>query len=441
MIRTLRRSIVLCSLVAATALAQAPVGADTISDSAVADSQAVLAQMATAIRTNKRDAASWFRQGVVAWVISVRLEGRPFKGLDRFKLRRMADTSLLIATQLDAKNVHYHLTTGEFLRSSTEFGPRLRGAQYFDESLALARASGDSAVLSRAIIAVARMRWLSYEDRVNQILWADPAMMTQSGSVGSGAGIAKAGTSDTIGRGYNPGFLVNDPDMKTTCESLTESVDAAMNRGTKSPSATAVAGSKRLHNEIVDCLRNRGPLDLGDYTRAEGLFREAYARAPREPRAFRQLAMLLADRNRWNELAAAARDRTTRAPAEAWGWLTLGLALHRTADAKGSSAAFDRGLATLDERERGRLFSFEKLMSRQDSITSVTLASDRGERETAVWQFLDPLWSRQTNDPQTEFLARVVYAEIRWTAEEMAMRGADSDRGEIYIRFGPPNRM
>jgi hypothetical protein len=37
------------------------------------------------------------------------------------------------------------------------------------------------------------------------------------------------------------------------------------------------------------------------------------------------------------------------------------------------------------------------------------------------------------------FLARVTQAELRWTVEEMKVRGADTDRGEVLIRFGPPD--
>jgi GWxTD domain-containing protein len=37
-----------------------------------------------------------------------------------------------------------------------------------------------------------------------------------------------------------------------------------------------------------------------------------------------------------------------------------------------------------------------------------------------------------------EFLARVTFANLRWTVEQLQVRGEDSDRGTIYIRYGPP---
>jgi GWxTD domain-containing protein len=55
------------------------------------------------------------------------------------------------------------------------------------------------------------------------------------------------------------------------------------------------------------------------------------------------------------------------------------------------------------------------------------------------WLFADPLWSRPGNESRIEYFARVAFAEFRWTVEEMGIRGADTDRGNIHIRYGPPD--
>ena len=34
-----------------------------------------------------------------------------------------------------------------------------------------------------------------------------------------------------------------------------------------------------------------------------------------------------------------------------------------------------------------------------------------------------------------------VHAELLWTNEEYRLKGADTDRGEIFIRWGPPDDM
>ena len=55
------------------------------------------------------------------------------------------------------------------------------------------------------------------------------------------------------------------------------------------------------------------------------------------------------------------------------------------------------------------------------------------------WMMSDPLALTQENELRLEFLARVVFADFRWTIDEMDLRGADTDRGDIYVRYGPPD--
>jgi GWxTD domain-containing protein len=50
----------------------------------------------------------------------------------------------------------------------------------------------------------------------------------------------------------------------------------------------------------------------------------------------------------------------------------------------------------------------------------------------------DPLWMSSENEHRLEFLSRVVYAELRFSVEEFGLHGADTDRGQVYVRYGPP---
>ncbi len=43
------------------------------------------------------------------------------------------------------------------------------------------------------------------------------------------------------------------------------------------------------------------------------------------------------------------------------------------------------------------------------------------------------------NPVYDEFRTRVAYAELMWTNEQIYVHEADSDRGEILIRCGPPD--
>ena len=63
---------------------------------AIAESAAVLASMDSALRSNTRDAAAWYRRGMVAWLLTEQARGgATVPGHTRFSLMRTAGTSLI----------------------------------------------------------------------------------------------------------------------------------------------------------------------------------------------------------------------------------------------------------------------------------------------------------------------------------------------------------
>ena len=228
------------------------------------------------------------------------------------------------------------------------------------------------------------------------------------------------------------------------CDAIYPSIDAA---ATYQPDPLILAmilptdvAMKLVHNAVIACASRTSNTGSASYDRAESSFRAAYAVAPGDGRAFRQLAMLLAEKNRWKELELLGRTQSQRVVSDAWGWLALGLALHRGGSSDRATAIFDTALTRLEPPERARMFAFQRLLSRPDSITYVKgNPAARLATERTLWAMADPLWSRRGRDARTEFLARVTFAELRWTVEEGKVRGADSDRGETYIRYGPPD--
>jgi GWxTD domain-containing protein len=190
--------------------------------------------------------------------------------------------------------------------------------------------------------------------------------------------------------------------------------------------------------------RNRGADYRGEYYYlwAEALFREAYDNDPKAPETFTNMARLLVARNRWSEAAGLARARIQAAPKDAWGWFVLGLAQFRLGDINLPQVAFDSALARLDLPTRLRLDRIERVLRTPDSI-ALSRRSEAAKRvwEELYWRVSDPMWSLKGNEPRTEFLARVAYAELRWTMEETGQVGAETERGEAYVRYGPPSSI
>src|SRR4051812_33081041 len=114
-------AIAVCALYAGavTLRAQAPDGADKLTQAAVADSLTVLRQLDSTLHAHPRDAATWYRRGMLAWALYERDRNKPpVAGLDWTRLGQMADTSLRIAADLDGTSGQYRMMAGRFLLSS-----------------------------------------------------------------------------------------------------------------------------------------------------------------------------------------------------------------------------------------------------------------------------------------------------------------------------------
>ncbi|HKS06649.1 MAG TPA: GWxTD domain-containing protein [Gemmatimonadaceae bacterium] len=379
--------------------AQGPRGADTLSPRAVAESLAVIRRLDSIIAKAPNDARAWFQRGMIGWALADRARAEPpVRGLDWTLLGRMADTSLRIAAQIDAHNAEYRLMVGRFLLMSGVSITRFAAGGFFEDALTVARADTNAEARAYAAIEVGRVHWRRYDTRENRRIETSP-----------GAAIRSVSRAAVVSGSEEGGM--------TTTQSLKGIEDALA-----------------LTTQTL-------PFDLAggpDYERAEALFREAYEALPGNARAFHQLAMLLAARSRWTELTSLARAQVARAPWNAWAWMTLGLATHRAGDSRSAAAAYDSAMSYMTKDERARLDRVERVLRDADT----TIAS-RGDAATQLatrrlyWMFADPLWSRDGNESRVEFLARVTYAELRWTVEEMGVRGADSDRGDIHVRYGP----
>ena len=266
-------------LVPAFAIAQSPRGADTLSARAIADSQAVIRDLDAVLRSKPDDAATWYRRGMIGWALAVRAEAKPpIGGLDVTRVRRLADTSLRIAVGLQPKNAAYQFSTGTFFRSAPDPFTRYGAIEYFDRAAELSRTGPDSLLHSTAVVEAGRARWLRYDTQSHQVLDCDVPPSIDSARV--------------IG-------------VPSNVEKPTSYVSSEI-------------AFKRLHNALIECMPANSETGASDYSRAEDYFREAYANQPFNAHAFRQFAMLLADRDRWRELESVARDRTNHQPADGW---------------------------------------------------------------------------------------------------------------------------
>lgn len=362
-----------------------------LSEAAVAESLAVLKELDAIVRKNPRDAKAWHRRGMIAWALMYRGRVEPkLRNLDWTRLGRMADTSLRLAYEYGESDPRIAIAMAQYHLGTGLITMRAQAYPIIPRALEAARKGRDSAAIAETAIEMGRLYWRRYDAVANRVLVANVEDVIRS--IGSAPEFSeRCGRRDWVCR------------------------------------VQAIGGPMDFSGET-------------HYARAEEYFREAYAVAPADDRAFRQLAMLLVERQRWRELGTVSRERATRLPGNAAAWMALGLALHRQGQRLPAEAAYDTALVRLDARERAHITQLQRLLVVQDTLSFMALPPDEQARHRErFWLAADPLWSADGNEARTEYYARVTYADLRWTVEELGVRGIDSDRGMIHVRFGPPN--
>ncbi|HKS05870.1 MAG TPA: GWxTD domain-containing protein [Gemmatimonadaceae bacterium] len=383
--------------------AQLRVTTDTLGPDAVRDSLAALRALDAHLQRNRKDAEVWYRQGRIAALLAIRAkQPNAPRGLDQTRLDRMADSSFVIAMGLAPSDARYPLALSRLRALSPLAVTRYSAAALAERAFDKAVTSGDSSLRAEAAIELARIYWRRYERLVDRRIESTPGTGPRS------LADAMCPQARTSG-GCAPGEGLTLDQVRTIIDLTTRPLP---------PDVTGEA----------------------DLARAIELFRDAYDAAPAYTSSFHWVAMALGERNAWLELETHARRHLSRAPWDARAWLALGLAQHRRGVSASAAASIDSGFAYLNAGERARLSRLDRVLPQAGAAQFAALsnAAQRRAYESLYWQLVDPLWSSEVGDARTEFLARVIFAELRWSDPDIGQLGADTDRGDIYVRNGPP---
>lgn len=151
------------------------------------------------------------------------------------------------------------------------------------------------------------------------------------------------------------------------------------------------------------------------------------------------LLALLAATGRQEEFLDAARNFVRAVPANAYARLYLGLGLWRAHLGGAADTAFRQGLAGLPVTERDRIEDLSQILRAAAAVEYRQLPdSERAEYERLFWWSAEPLRLTDENEYHLEHFARVAEADLRFSAPDLRLRGWSTDRGQIYIRYGPP---
>ncbi len=147
----------------------------------------------------------------------------------------------------------------------------------------------------------------------------------------------------------------------------------------------------------------------------------------------------LLDELRLSEYMSIARRLRAGHPERPLPHLYLGLGLHAAGREEAASEAFEEGLERLPDEERQQVESLAEVMRRDDAREYMRLEEDdREEFNDRYWLLSDPLYLTEANERRLEHLSRVAYADLRFSAPEVGLRGWQTDQGIIFVRYGYP---
>ena len=351
------------------------------------DSAAARLALADAVKAAPTSAAAWNARGVLAWRMA-RAEDRVgyMKRVANDTLLRIADSSLSRAVKLAPDEPRYLVDLGRFDLTSNSASTRGRASDLFEHALLIARKRNDSLAIASASDEMGMTWWRHYVDRADKSIY-----------------------SYIIKNEHDRSFA-RDP------RSIAYFVDNEMIR----------TASQDWSGQV-------------EYLKASEYFNDAVVFDPDNISAFRHQIMLLADRKRWIEVQHASLLRLSAHPKDPWAWLGVGMSAHRLRDPAGAEAAFDSAIKMMTPSMRATLDRITRVISPKDSAALSRLPQeDQDEDAKMYWVLADPLWTTPDNEDRNEYLSRVVFAELRYSVEEFHIHGADTDRGEVYVRYGPP---
>ncbi|MHB0962876.1 MAG: tetratricopeptide repeat protein [Gemmatimonadaceae bacterium] len=419
--RTLRFVIALSAVGTSVTLAQhAPLPVTATR----ADSMAALSRLDSLVAHPDAPAAAWHARGLLAWQLS---QGKRAVGtrVDREQLRlnQVADSSLVQAVTLEPTSVRFLM---DFATYRSQGSPMVRAGatRYIKRAFDAARAQGDS-------LAVAQMA-----DALGVLAFKDFQVMfgrRMSLNNGPGASLLDILGQQTGARSSWAWWGEETGANKAIAERNRANSDRIM--GSTSSAESSVRELIESHSVLVG---GNPPPGVAAYDDALEYFETATRAAPTLPLPWRHRMAALADRQRWEELHVVARERLAVAPWDPDAWLALGLAQHRS-DQLGAMASFDSAFAQMTATTRARLDRVERIM-RPKAVKALDALSpaERARTMQFAWTAADPLWSVPGNEVRAEYLARVAFAELRYTDEEKGTHGVDTFAGDLHVRYGFP---
>jgi len=193
----------------------------------------------------------------------------------------------------------------------------------------------------------------------------------------------------------------------------------------------------------LDELRGRGYTILNEGRRARMAYQGALVhltKAGQSDPAFQPLyaplMALLAFEGQHEDMYQWASTMKRFIPDDPYSHLYSGYAAYKLNNLFIAERDFEKGISLLPQDEAAVFKDLSRIMNK-DQIKQ-GLADIEGDR---YWSDKDPFQLTQMNERKIEHYARLVFAYLLFGEPKLDMKGWDAERGDVYVRYGEPDRM
>lgn len=380
------------------------------------DTAAAVALLDSALARGSRDGVLWHRYAQLMWSDRSRTLRR-FEGSTVIAARMRADSAFRRAVELAPDSASYWLDYAHFIRWTDNSAARAEIPAMLDRAVALAKRDGRAALLSQLLDEQGMAAFRNYELEANKFTVVNPV------------------ATDGIR-------------MPSAMDGSISPVDRADMRSTQIGSTVRQNLAEYYAQNVV---KVSPPSGIEKLLYASRAFGDAVAASPANERARRHAYMVMAEQSDWSGILRTTQQALTRDSSDLQAWLARGIATQRLEQYKEAATAFNAAMNLMNADEQSAFTSLTRLLTPNrfanrsrfpDSVTYANMnLTERKQVDALYWRLADPRSRTLVNEAFLEFLARVAYADLRFSYEELNVRGSSSDRGRIFIRFGPPDRV
>lgn len=173
----------------------------------------------------------------------------------------------------------------------------------------------------------------------------------------------------------------------------------------------------------------------GAYARAVGHLNRALETNPRHETIYEHLMRIFALQGNYDEALEMLQNMYVHFPEDVRLWTYLGLANYRAGNMDAATKAYEKSFSFMDPAMERAFTDLGNLVPREEQDE---YRRDKVRYTAEFWTSKDPRFLTPYNERKLEHYSRIVYADLLYSAPDVGMRGWQTERGQILIRYGIP---